>query len=299
MSKNNRRGVLKKIGAATAGISLASAQPVAAASCYEDDNVSSCYESLDIRVWPAADFSQFGGRDDTPSAYDCHYALDDVLTQLENANAIGSGSSLVSSTTIYDEFGISLTTDDNDCFFDDTDKGNIRDAIYSSSYDEAVHVIVAEITNAANASPEPHTAYIKDSTSPNEGTGFAWVGTEGPYPGTDEVTERYKNLAFQETGHVIIDHDCTSAGDHALGEIVKDTYESGLDIWRGPVTPMATYYENTNDNNPCPDGTQEDAAHSGDCNSPNTYWDETHTRDISTCTIDAVKRTCNEHSSAW
>lgn len=283
MSENNlgRRSVLKNVGAAAAGFTVAGAGQAAA--------LSSCYESLDIRVWPAYDNQLLN---DYPEAYDIEDSLQDFVGQLEDADAIGTGTVTVNGDSINGEFGIGIGTENDGCTY--TGISDFQSAIYDSNYDDDVHVIVSGQSNFASASHGDNNAYLDDDDSAEVGTGFAWVGTDGPYPGTNEPVERYKNLAIQEVGHVIIKDEYGASGtdqpDHSLGEIKKANFSYPVG-YTGPATPMTTYYEDEDDHNPCYD--LGDAAHQGDCDAAST-WNGSHVRQVTGCTIAAVKETCNK-----
>lgn len=253
----NRRSALKRIGASAAGTTILGAGTAAAGG------------KLSILVWP----ERSSDRDAVDN--EIFDALAHFLLQLQDNDAIGDFSLVTKNETVKETFDI--TYDESECddiaWFRDFKQG-----VEDGNFDEDVHVAVTDKTNFANALGECWGS---------NGPGAAYVGTAGGYSGTDEDTQRFKNLAKQEVGHVIINEDHIPNNDdlehpeHALG-LVTDSGES---------TPMVTFYEETPDNNPCDDLGGESS--NGNCHSTNN-WDGSHQKDVTQCAIDAVKATFEE-----
>lgn len=249
-----RRDALKKIGASAAGTAVLGTGTAAAGG------------KLSIFIWPQRD------SDTDEVDNEVFDALAHFLLQLQDEGALSDLSLTAQNETLKSKYGI--TYDDSKCD-DDIWFSDFQQAIENDSFDEDVHVAVTDQSNFANASGECWGA---------NGPAFAWVGTEGGYPHTTNETQRYKNLAKQEVGHVIINEERIPNDDdldhpeHALG-LVTDT---------GDSTPMVTFYEETPDHNPCYDLGGESS--NGNCSSTND-WDGTHQRDVTQCAVDAVKAT--------
>jgi len=258
MSDGNisRRNALKKIGATAGAAALATGTAAAGGQ-------------LDVVVWPHTT----SDRDEVDN--EIFDSLADFLTQLSDNNAIGDFSLGTRDETLESKID-NLDSIDSNC---DT-SGWFYDFQQNVTSGADVHVAVTDQSNFANASGECWGSHDY---------GHAFVGTAGGYGETIEDTFRYKNLAKQEVGHVIINEDHISGSldhpEHALGTITD----------KGNSTPMLTFYEeNTDgdgtDHNPCYDLGEE--ATNGDCSSY-VSWDHYHTNEITQCTIDAVKATYN------
>jgi len=127
-----------------------------------------------------------------------------------------------------------------------------------------------------------------DETAFDEGvTGY--VGTKGS-------EGKYMNFAAQEPLHgfiypenstvfeyTLVDEEERWMHDHDLGQIYASRYSEG------PVSPMATLYEGSDDH---PNDVEMHAYHDDDdgC-AENNYWDGTYSQTPTHCTIDAVATT--------
>lgn len=137
-----------------------------------------------------------------------------------------------------------------------------------------IHLGVTHSTNFANAE-----TVSKGETAFNACT-KAFVGTRQWYTETNEDKKRWMNLAIQEPCHnMICDayHDLTDGDEHDLGMITNS----------GDSTPMLTFYER--------DDTHPTRSHdrSGKGCTKYNRWEETHTHDVTDCTIDAIDKTIN------
>lgn len=252
-----RRTALKKLGASA----------IAAGAL--GTGTASAGGTLSIKIWPNR------SSDQDEAENEIFDSLANFLDQLITAGAIDGYNLTVADATVQSLSGVTNTIDSNcgtDQWFDDFEA-----TVTDSSYN--VHIAVTDRTNFASAS--------SDDGWGSKAPSHAFVGTAGGYDSTNQDTERYKNLAIQEVGHVIIDESFinapnTSHKEHALGK-VRDDNKS---------TPMVTYYETNGDTNPCYDpGTESE---NGECSSA-WYWTGTHTRSVTDCTIQAVKDTNIAH----
>ena len=267
-----RRNVLKCAGAATAG--LAAATGTASAS---DDLVVRIHERENVFSWRLDQIKD---------------ALEVFMDDLVAWGAIDSYDLEIEDETLYDRYHgeyvdecSGLTCDisqDENCEIQWASEAaeGIRD---DWDQDGNLHLFVTSESNFAN----PVGGY----SVWEDGIGFAWVGTAGGYDDTNYPVGRYKNLAIQELGHVLInaDHIDEPAGwddadkEHALGMLYP---ANGFDE-PGPVTPMATFYEEDGEN-PC--STMREAAGYGDCNA-DIEWNERHRQHVTTCTRRAIEET--------
>jgi hypothetical protein len=254
----SRRNALKKLGTSAIAAGALTTGTVSAGG------------TLSILVWP----NRTSDRDEVDN--EIFNSLADFLDQLYTGGALDGYSLTTKDTTLQSLSGINDTIDSN-CDTSDW-FGDFESTVTDDSYN--VHVAVTNRTNFASAS--------SDDGWGSKAPSHAFVGTAGGYDSTDEDTFRYKNLAKQEVGHVIIDESFldypnTSHEEHALGK-VRDDNKS---------TPMVTYYETNGETNPCADtlGTESE---NGDCSSA-WYWDGTHTNEVTDCTIQAVKDTNEAH----
>jgi hypothetical protein len=246
----SRREALKKFGASAAAAGALSTGTVSAGG------------TLEVHMWP----QRSSDRDEVDN--EIGDALTHFLDQLYTNNAIDGWSLTYDANNLKEEFGITYDGDNCDTggwFYD------FQQAV--SNEDGDVHIAVTDQTNFANASGECWGS---------NGPGYAFVGTAGGYSNTTEDVQRYKNLAKQEVGHVIINEDHISGSldhpEHALGKV----------RYNGDSTPMVTFYEDSPDYNPCADLGEESS--NGNCSS--TYsWDGGHQKDVTQCAIDAVKAT--------
>jgi hypothetical protein len=261
-SKPNRRTVLKNFGVAAAGLTA------------YGTGTASAGGKLEIVIWKQR------SSDDYEADNHVFPALADFLEQLAAEDAVGDYSLRVEPETLNEKFGLSY--DDSDCD-DDTWWDNFRQEIRNSSYDEDVHVAVTDQTKFANAQGECWGSHDQ---------GFAMVGTEGGWDSTDEDVERYKNAAIQETGHVIINENHITNNEdldhpeHALGRLKVTDWDN----YTGPSTPLVVFDEEEPGYNGCYELGEE--ATNGECASGDWVdWDGTHVRDVTDCTIQAVKDT--------
>jgi hypothetical protein len=217
---------------------------------------------LDVVVWPHTT----SDRDEVDN--EIFDSLADLLTQLSDNNAIGDFSLGTRDETLESKID-NLDSIDSNC-----DTGSwFYDFQQNVTSGADVHVAVTDQSNFASASGE--------CWGSND-YGHAFVGTAGGYDDTLEYTHRYKNLAKQEVGHVIINEDRIPSSanhpEHALGEVRPDNKS----------TPLVTFYEESPDNNPC--ASLGESASNGNCNDAYS-WYGSHTNQITQCTIDAVKTT--------
>lgn len=135
-----------------------------------------------------------------------------------------------------------------------------------------------------------HTNYAEGERLLGRGeSGFntctkAFVGTKGAYGVTWEDKKRWANLAIQEPCHNLIYkgyHNLTDGNEHDLGMITGS----------GDSTPMLTFYER-DDTHP---NQEEDRSGKGVCTEYNR-WGETHTQDVTDCTISAISKTADEEA---
>lgn len=141
-------------------------------------------------------------------------------------------------------------------------------------YDYAgVHLGVTYSTNFANAE------YVaKGETAWVSGTA-AFVGTAGGYSVTSNDKARWKNLAVQEPIHNMVSSEYNCVSDKTDG----DEHDLGKINSSGQSTPMLTFYERS-DTHPT---RQHDRSGKGNCGPDNT-WDETHTLDLTSCSLNAI-----------
>lgn len=139
-----------------------------------------------------------------------------------------------------------------------------------------IHMGVTDSTNFANAE------YVgKGETSWVSGTA-AFVGTAGGYSVTSNDKARWKNLAVQEPIHNMVCSEYSYVSNMMSG----DEHDLGKINSSGQSTPMLTFYERS-DTHP---NRQHDRSGKGDCGPDNT-WAETHTLDLTSCSIDAIDYT--------
>lgn len=274
MEKNkiNRRNALKKIGGTVGAVSIMGT------------GVTSASDLLDIHIW------KHKASDDDEARYDIFNALVNFMDQLVANDAIGNYSISLEDRLLKDEIGEytggQCPKGENEWwgkvqdFFDPDDSDS--DEINNQCKDGDVHIAVTDQTNQAGA-----RGVAWDNSCP---PGMAFVGTKGDYGYTYEHKERYQNAAIQEVGHTLMDKSYITVdvggtdGDdqHALGTITR----------KGRSTPMVTFYEREGLNacrNPSPE-----LASKGKCD--NTYdWDNVHTKEVTQCTIDVIKKTHDEH----
>lgn len=136
-----------------------------------------------------------------------------------------------------------------------------------------VHLGVTDSTNFANAE------YVGKGETCWDNGAAAFVGTAGGYSVTSNDQARWENLAVQEPVHDMVTLEYTYVDDKTDG----DEHDLGKINSSGESTPMLTFYERS-DTHPT---RQHDRSGKGNCN-PNNTWNETHTLDLTTCTIDSI-----------
>lgn len=99
---------------------------------------------------------------------------------------------------------------------------------------------------------------------------------------TSNDKARWKNLAVQEPIHNMVCSEYSYVSDMMTG----DEHDLGKINSSGQSTPMLTFYERS-DTHPT---RQHDRSGKGDCGPDNT-WAETHTLDLTSCSIDAIDYT--------
>ncbi len=289
MPEINRRQMLKHAGAATSGFALVgSAQGKAT-----QDSLGGVL----IKVWPQKE-------SDHAKAEIVEDTLDDFISQLQSADAIGFSAVNKSTKSTFND-GDVTGVEFNDCgptnesYLDF--QGDCYDIYEGDNYQNwDIHVLVSDETSFAGADTGgPFLDFSNGMTSlDRQGLGFAHVGTAGNYPGAksnSDPVERMKNLSIQEVGHTLVDQRIVDDEDHHLGQIRAPTYP-GHGPLEGPVTPMATFYENNESVSPGGCGMAENAADQGECDSlgGEVAWDGTHTQEITNCTIDAIRTTSQQ-----
>lgn len=147
-----------------------------------------------------------------------------------------------------------------------------------------VHLGVTDSTNFANAE---HVA--KGETAWVNGTA-AFVGTAGGYDVDVYDKNRWENLAIQEPVHNIVCSEYDSVSDMTEG----DEHDLGKIDSNGDSTPMLTFYERSDTH---PDlNSDPDRSGKGECG-PDNNWGESHTRDLTNCTLDAIGYTATTETT--
>ena len=285
---SSRRNVLKTVGASAVGLTTVSTGVSSA----------SHLDSLSVRIHNRKDVS-----DSTMD--DIQDAVSGFLRQLYENSAIGGYVLKVDSKTLYDRYhgeemccnaldsydkcDIELKDECDGDWFDEATNAVVHDPLM----DEDVHLFATTGTNFASAySPDN-----EEGEAWMDGPATCWVGTAGDYDSTPDEVGRIKNLAIQEIGHTLIDddviddrdsYDDAGEAEHALGTLVRPSYWASY----GPVTPMATYYEDDGVN-PCGHH-KGNAIREGECSS-DINWNEEHTQEVTDCTIDAIRKTNDKH----
>lgn len=159
--------------------------------------------------------------------------------------------------------------DDGDTYFD-----NFKNWVYENKGGLAgVHLGITHSTNFANAE------YVGKGETAFKACTTAFVGTSGNYWVTMNDKGRWMNLAIQEPCHNIVHdsyHNLTNGDEHDLGRITET----------GDSTPMLTFYERDNTH----PTRSHDRSGKGECSGTDS-WNETHTLDVTDCTIDAIDAT--------
>ncbi len=262
-NNTNRRNVLKKFGATTVGLGLASGTATATHSVGGED----------VEVY----ISFARPSDESTANNEVYDALDGFLTRLENEGAI-PGYNLSVATYAWSEISKDPGRSDDPC-----DPGPLYDNVIENEHYD-VRLYVTDEAMYAGAENE----YAWEDTAAD-----AWVGTSGNYNvDTSDVTGRIKNASIQETAHTMIDHQCVedpytggTHGDteHALGKI----YDSSPRTYQ--ASPMLVYYESSTAG--C---RNNDLTGKGGCKSP-ADWNKTHSQYLTDCTVTAIKKSFCKH----
>lgn len=240
--------------------------------------------------------------------FDVDDAIGHFFSQIEGHDGISISTDIdLEYDSLEEQYGNDYDFDHDGGCCDTTWFDNGKEAIKGDldSYGKTdAFLLVSSQTNYAGASSDFYDDGHNDGVAYEDGPGFAWVGTQGDYDNVDATdADRYKNASIQETGHALIDHDVIDEGpsgdkEHALGRL-RGSYPS---TYRGPSTPMMTFYESSN-SNPCHCAYGGDSPIlSGDgpdrCSS-NIGWDGYVDRDVTECTLDAIRATIDKHSGYY